>query len=187
MERIGLFGGMFDPVHFGHLHAAEMAAERAALDRVIFIPASVPPHKKNGCFVSGEHRLSMLQLALEADPRFSASDYELKKEGTSYSYITAEYFASTYPTASLYFIIGDEAYNLLHTWKMPERIKRVASFLVVTRDGTPPPRDALYIKIPKVQISSTEVRQVLAEGDSAQNLLPKQVEAYIRKNQLYGT
>ena len=185
MERIGLFGGMFDPVHLGHLHAAEMAAERAALDRVIFIPASVPPHKKNGCFVSGAHRLEMLKLAINDEPRFSVSDYEITKEGTSYSYLTAEHFAGLYPRAKLYFLIGDEAYNLLHTWKMPERIKRVASFLVVTREGTPPPQDALYIKIPKVQISSTEVRGALMQGASVQNLLPEEVREYIHDNRLY--
>lgn len=183
--RIGIYGGMFDPVHLGHLHAAEMAADRAALDKVIFVPANVPPHKKNGCFVSGEHRLSMLQIAVEDDPRFIVSDYEITKDGTSYSYLTAEHFSAVYPTASLYFIIGDEAYNLLHTWKFPERIKRVASFLVVTREGTPPPGDALYIKIPKVQISSTEVRKAIKEGSSVRNLVPESVERYIKKNKLY--
>lgn len=185
MKRIGLFGGMFDPVHLGHLHAAWEAAEKLALDTVIFIPASVPPHKKNGCFVSGAHRLAMLQLATASDARFSVSDYELKKEGTSYSYLTVEHFRAEYPEEKLYFLIGDEAYALLHTWRSPERIRAAAEFVVVTREGTPPPSDALYVPIPPVQASSTEVREALEAGRGAEALLPAAVAAYIKKNGLY--
>ncbi|MBE7025791.1 MAG: nicotinate (nicotinamide) nucleotide adenylyltransferase [Ruminococcaceae bacterium] len=185
MKRIGLFGGMFDPVHLGHLHAAREAAQRLSLDKVIFIPANVPPHKKNGCFVAGKHRFSMLQLAMETDARFAASAYELEKEGTSYSYLTVEHFKSVFPADKLYFLIGDEAYALLHTWKMPERIRAAAEFVVVTREGTPPPQDALYVSIPKVQISSTEVRAALAAGTDVKNLLPGSVADYIEKNGLY--
>ena len=185
MEKIGLFGGMFDPVHLGHLHAAEKAADRLGLDRVIFIPANVPPHKKNGCHVSGRHRLAMLQLAM-ADARFSVSDYELTKTGTSYSYLTVEYFRSLFPDDKLYFLIGDEAYALLHTWKEPERIRKAAEFLVVTREGTPPPEDALYIEIPKLTVSSSEIRARLIEGDTALPLLPPKVTQYIKENGLYG-
>ncbi len=185
MKRIGLFGGMFDPVHLGHLHAAKEAADKIALDRVFFIPASVPPHKKNGCYESGAHRLAMLRLATEADARFAVSDYELNKEGTSYSYLTVEHFKTVFPEDKLFFIIGDEAYSLLHTWKSPERIRAAADFVVVTREGTPPPDDALYIEIPKVQISSTKVRKCLLDGETAHALLPEKVVAYIEENGLY--
>ncbi len=182
--RIGLYGGMFDPVHFGHLHVAKEAAERLSLDKVLFIPASVPPHKKNGCFADSTHRLSMLSLAL-SDPRFSVSDYEITKAGTSYSYLTAEHFRAQFPCDELFFLIGDEAYALLHTWKNPDRIRACAQFAVVTREGTPPPKDALYIPIPKVEISSTMVREKLAKGEGAEGLLPENVIEYIRKNGLY--
>ncbi len=185
MKRIGLFGGMFDPVHLGHLHAAREAAERLTLDTVIFIPASVPPHKKNGCYVEGRHRLAMLELATRTDARFAVSDYELCKEGTSYSYITVEHFKSEFPADQLYFLIGDEAYALLHTWKSPERIRAAAEFVVVTREGTPPPQDALYVRIPQVQVSSTQVRAALAAGTGADGLLPEAVAEYIKQNGLY--
>jgi len=185
MKRIGLFGGMFDPVHAGHLHAAKEVADRIGLDHVLFIPASVPPHKKNGCFVSGSHRLAMLRLAIEGDARFVVSDYELNKEGTSYSYLTVEHFKAMFPEDKLFFIIGDEAYSLLHTWKLPERIRAAADFVVVTREGTPAPLDAMYVEIPRVQISSTEVRKRLSEGDGAHTLLPEKVAAYIEENGLY--
>ncbi len=185
MGKIGLFGGMFDPVHMGHLHAAEKAADRLGLDRVIFIPANVPPHKKNGCFAGGKHRLAMLQLALE-DARFLASDYELTKQGTSYSYLTVEHFRTLFPDDKLYFLIGDEAYALLHTWKEPARIRRAAEFLVVTREGTPPPADALYVEIPKLTVSSSEIRAHLKKGDTAHPLLPPCVTKYIKENGLYG-
>ena len=105
MERIGLFGGMFDPVHLGHLHLAECAADALGLDRVIFIPAKIPPHKTNGCYEDGTHRLCMLEEAVKEDPRFFVSDYEFTREGTSYSYITVEHFAEVFPRAKLYYII----------------------------------------------------------------------------------
>ncbi len=185
MERIGLFGGMFDPVHLGHIHAAREVADTIGLDKVIFIPANVPPHKKNGCYVEGKHRLAMLRLALHEDSRFVPSDYELLKDETSYSYITVEHFKNAFPADKLYFIIGDEAYALLHTWKSPERIRAAADFVVVTREGTPPPTDALYIRIPQVPISSTAVRAALKNGENAESLLPEAVAEYIEKNGLY--
>ncbi len=185
MAQIGLFGGMFDPVHKGHLHLATQVADALSLDRVIFIPASIPPHKKNGCYAEGAHRLAMLRMATAHDARFAVSDYELSKEGTSYSYITVEHFAAQFPEDKLYFLIGDEAYSLLHTWKHPERIRAAASFVVVTREGTPPPKDALYVEIPKVQISSTAVRCQILSGHGADALLPASVAAYIKENGLY--
>ncbi len=185
MERIGLYGGMFDPVHLGHLHAAREAAARAGLDRVLFIPAKIPPHKENGCVAAGEDRLAMLRLAIRDESRFFVSDYELMRDETSYSYITVEHFAKELPAAKLYFILGDEAYNLLHTWKNPERIRELATFLVVTRENTPPPTDAMYVQIPKVQISSTMVREALRMGQSTRDYLPKVVEDYIQSRKLY--
>lgn len=183
MERIALYGGMFDPVHLGHLHAARQALNALGLDRVIFMPASVPPHKK-GCHVDGAHRFHMLKLATEGEDRFCVSDYELKKEGTSYSYETVQHFAALYPEDKLYFLIGDEAYALLHTWKNPEIIKSLAEFVVVTREGVKP-EDALYVEIPKVVISSTEVRNAIASGKDASAFLPPSVKAYIEENGLY--
>lgn len=183
MKRIALYGGMFDPVHLGHLHAAREALGALCLDRVIFIPASVPPHKK-GCHADGAHRLKMLELATADEPRFSVSDYEITKEGTSYSFETVQYFSSLHQKDKLYFLIGDEAYALLHTWKNPEIIKSLAEFVVVTRDGTPP-NDALYVEIPKVAISSTDVRNAISGGADAAALLPDAVTNYIKENGLY--
>lgn len=184
MERIALFGGMFDPVHRGHLCAATAVLDALELNRVIFIPANIPPHK-NGVHISGAHRLEMLKRATRYEPRFSVSDFELMRGETSYSYITAEHFAAEYKHAKLYFIIGDEAYNLLHTWKMPQRIRAVAEFVVVTRDNSVPPRDALYVRMPRVDISSTQVREKLKNGESTAALLPSCVESYIKENHLY--
>ncbi len=184
MERIALFGGMFDPVHNGHLYAAQCAIEALSLDRVIFIPARVPPHKA-GCHVAGEHRAKMLRLAIDGEARYAMSEYELLQQGISYSYRTAEHFAAVYPAAKLYFLIGDEAYNLLHTWKYPERIRQVAEFAVVTRENTPPPEDAVYVHVPAVDISSTTVRRFLADRKAIDQLVPKKVAAYIENHRLY--
>ncbi len=184
--RTALFGGMFDPVHLGHIKAARTVADALSLDRVFFIPANIPPHK-NGVYISGTHRHRMLELAIEADTRFFVSPFELERKETSYSYITAEHFASLYPDDTLYFITGDEAYNLLHTWKTPERIRAVAEFVVVTRENTPPPKDALYVRMEAVDISSTKVRSRLQNGEDVSALLPAKVHAYIKENGLYQT
>ena len=182
--RTALFGGTFDPVHLGHMKAARAVADALSLDRVFFIPANIPPHK-GGVHVSGMHRKRMLALATEGDARFFVSEFELEREETNYSFITAEYFAKLYPLDTLYFITGDEAYNLLHTWKTPERIRAVADFVVVTRDNTPPPKDALYVRMDAVDISSTEVRRRLEEGEDASDLLPEAVYTYIKEKGLY--
>ncbi len=183
--RIGLFGGAFNPFHNGHLAIAKTAIEKAELDKLIFIPTGNAPHKKETTISRGD-RLNMLKLAIEDEERMSVSDYELTKNTVSYSADTTEYFKSLYPDDQLFFIIGDDSYNQLETWREPERIMRVATLLVFPREGAKVEPPAMEIDMPRVEISSSDVRNKIKLGKDCRNLLPKSVFDYIIENNLYS-
>ncbi len=185
MKKIGIFGGTFDPVHLGHTSAAQAAAEQFGLDLVIFVPTSKPPHKPGNYEDGGVHRYNMVQIACADNGLFAVSDFEIRHGGTSYTYITAEYFREKYRDDELYFILGDEAYNQIDAWKNPERVRAALDFIVVTRCDTQPPRDALFLNIAPIPISSTEVRRRIAVGEDASQMLNGGVYEYILKHNLY--
>lgn len=182
--KTGLFGGMFDPVHIGHTDAAEAVQNSLGLDRIIFIPANIPAHK-SGCVASGKDRLNMLKLATAYNEKFQVSDYELTKEEISYSYKTVEHFGEIFKGDKLYFLIGDEAYALLHTWYHPERIRALAEFVVVTRDMDKAPGDAIYVKKPQLAVSSTKIREKIKNGESTKGILCEAVINYIDEKGIY--
>lgn len=185
MQKIGIFGGTFDPVHLGHTSVAKAAADRFALDRVIFVPAAQPPHKEGDYRTSSFHRYKMTCIAAAEDERFCVSDFEIMREGESYTYITAEHFKNKYKNAKLYFIIGDEAYSLLNTWKNPERALAAMDFIVVARSGNAAPKNALYLNIPPIPVSSSEIRRRISCGEDVSGMLHQGVYEYILKNGLY--
>ena len=132
MERIGIFGGSFDPVHIGHVQSARQTAKVLGLDRLLMIPAAAPPHK-NGCFVSGEHRLSMLRIACGDDPVLQPSDMELRRIGPSYTYETVEAVRTAYPEAEIFLLMGSDMFLSILSWKNPERILAQAKLAVFCR------------------------------------------------------
>lgn len=182
--RIGLFGGAFNPFHNGHLTIAKTAIEKAKLDKLIFIPTGNAPHKKE-TNISRTDRLNMLESAIEGEEKMSVSDYEITRDTVSYSADTTEYFKSIYPEDDLFFIIGDDSYNQLNSWYEPERILKVATLLVFPREGAKVESPAMKIDMPKVKISSSDVRKKIKLGKDCRNLLPKSVFDYIIKNNLY--
>ena len=182
--KIGLFGGAFNPIHNGHIQVAENAIKKAGLDKVIFIPTGNAPHKKE-TEISRKDRLNMLLLALEDRENMIVSDYELKKETVSYSADTAEYFKKLYPQDELFFIIGDDSYNQLDSWREPERITKVSTMLVFPREGAFVEKPAILIDMEKVEISSSQIRDKIKFGKDFRNLLPKKVFDYIIKGNLY--
>ncbi len=182
--RIGLFGGAFNPFHNGHLAIAKTAIEKANLDKLIFIPTGNAPHKKE-TRVSRTDRLNMLKSAIKGEEKMFVSDYELRKDTVSYSADTTEYFKSMYPDDELFFIIGDDSYNQLDTWHEPERIMKAATLLVFPREGAEVFPPAMEIDMPRVEISSSVVREKIKLGKDCRNLLPKSVFDYIIKNSLY--
>lgn len=194
--KIALFGGSFDPIHYGHLNLAESAYEKFNLDKVIFIPSGIPPHK---CSTVAHkiHRLEMIKLAIRDNPHFAVSDYELKKSGKSYTYQTIEYFKQKYPEDGLFFLIGIDLFLTFNTWKKNNQLLGMCKFLVGVRPGIPRcfaevgsvgtkrNKTATIFKSPLIDISSTMLRKYIKEGKSVRYFLPQKVEEYILNKGLY--
>ncbi|HEU4754776.1 MAG TPA: nicotinate-nucleotide adenylyltransferase [Armatimonadota bacterium] len=193
---IGLMGGTLDPVHYGHLLIAEQAREQYDLERVVWLPAGDPPHKEGEQRATQEHRYAMAVLATASNPHFYVSRLELEREGPSYTIYTLEHFQREYPGAELFFITGaDTALDLL-TWHRHAEVVRACRFLAAPRPGfdlsrlgevLPPEYVSriLPLRAPVVDISSTEIRARVRQGESIRYLVPEAVEAYIHKHGLY--
>ncbi len=189
-------GGTFDPIHFGHLIAAERAMEDARLNEVWFVPSHTPPHKQKTTGPNAEHRLAMVELAVEGNPCFRAMDDELKRGGTSYTYDTLESFRQTYAGYRFHFIIGADMVQILPQWHRIENIVRHFRFIGLQRPGyeldlakLPPDIRAAVslVPMPEIGISSTDIRTRASSGQSIRYLLPDSVYHYIKENQLYET
>lgn len=185
MNKIAIFGGSFDPVHNGHIRIAAQALSRLNLNKVIFVPAYIQPFKLDAKQASSTDRYNMLNLATKDEPLFEVSDYEICNKGISYSYQTAEHFKSIYINSKLYFIIGDDAYADIDSWKEADRLKKAVDFIVFPRLGNILVRDAIYIDIPPDKISSTNIRELLKSGKDVSNLMPEGVLQYIKTHNLY--
>ena len=200
-ERIGVFGGSFDPVHMGHLTIAQDAVEQLELNRLIFVPAAVPPHKQDKTLVEGRHRFEMLQLATEANLSFEVSDMELQRGGISYTFDTIKQIQFEHPGAELFFIIGLDSLAELHLWRNIEPLLELCTVVPFARGGEDPARVAeqiqlsnawktklleRLIRIHEIEISASDIRMRQAEGLSIRYLVPPEVEMYIAEHHLYG-
>jgi nicotinate-nucleotide adenylyltransferase len=202
-QRIGILGGTFNPVHLGHLVMAQDALEQFDLERVLFVPASTPPHKAATHVVSAEHRLAMLRLAIDPDPRFEICEDEIERSGVSYTIDTMRRLLDHYRDAKLFFVIGSDTLRELHTWKDIHTLLDLCEFIIVGRPGFAV--DALTAKQlrldepwparlaknvvagHRVEISSTDIRVAAERGRSIRYLVPEAVERYIRDTRLYST
>ncbi len=200
-ERIGVFGGSFDPVHMGHLTIAQDAVEQLELNRLIFVPAAVPPHKQGKTLVEGRHRLEMLQLATESNLSFEVSDMELQRGGISYTFDTMRQIQFEHPGEELFFIIGLDSLVELHLWRNIEPLLEMCTVVPFARGGEDSAKIAQQIqlsnvwktkllerliRIHEIEISASEIRMRLAEGLSIRYLVPPEVEMYIAEHHLYG-
>jgi nicotinate-nucleotide adenylyltransferase len=194
--RLGVFGGSFDPVHFGHLRMAEEARTQADLDRVLFVPTQVSPFKVNRQVTPGELRLQMLHIAVEDNPAFAVSEVEVARPGPSYTVDTLRLLREQYPTAELFFLTGTDAVRDLPKWRQPEEILSLSRFLVAARPGVDRAEvlQALpdtwegrvsFIEMPELDISSTYLRERIRDGRSVRYLLPRAVETFIAAHGLY--
>lgn len=194
--RLGLLGGTFDPVHLGHLVMAEMARHRFELDRVVWIPAGDPPHKRGEAVTPAEHRLAMVRLAIQDNPGFEVSRWELDHPGPSYTLRTVQGFAALYPGADLRFLTGADSILEFLTWHRHEELIEACRFIAATRPGydlaglreTLPPRYQERIDLlplPWIDLSSTELRERFRAGEPVRYLVPDPVEAYARTHRLY--
>jgi nicotinate-nucleotide adenylyltransferase len=185
---LGILGGTFDPVHLGHLRAAEAVRESLSLERVVFVPAARPPHRPEPV-ASGLDRFAMVALATAHHPAFAASDQELRRGGRSYSVDTLEAIATAHPGRSLVLILGSDALRDLPSWHRVERVRELARIATVERPGSGtqdlPGMEIERVEAPLLDVSSTEVRRRLAEGLSVRYLVPESVADYIAKRELY--
>ncbi len=210
----GLLGGTFDPIHFGHLRGAEEMMGILNLNRIIFVPSSRPPHKLEADITSFHHREQMIKLAIEGNVNFSYSEVENLRAGKSYSVETVEYFLNKYiKDLELYFIVGQDAFQAITTWKNWEKLLTMCNFAVMTRPGYKdmkleeimpmdiasqfkydetvdcykvPTGYAIYFRhVSFLDISSSRIRAMAKENKSIRYLLPDAVRQYIFKNSLY--
>jgi nicotinate-nucleotide adenylyltransferase len=195
-QRIGLIGGTFDPVHIGHLVIADRAREQLHLDRIIFLPAGIPPHKQQGHHAHAAHRLAMLELALAGHANAAVSDRDIRPGRPSFTLDLLRDFDRDYPDADLFFIIGGDSLRDFPTWHEPDAIIRLATLAVANRPGAEVPDDVFlqvqglkqavaYVDSPLLDISATDLRNRVAAGLSIDHLVPARVIDYIAEHRLY--
>lgn len=192
MKKIGIFGGAFDPPHIGHLIAAQYAAEQLSLDKVIFVPSGNHPFKEGTLVASAEQRFAMTKLAIAGNPIFDVSDVEIRKEGKSFTFETLEHFSALYPDGTLSFLIGTDNIKDFSSWKHPEKIVELATVVVLNREVVRIPKQEnefmarfLYLDTPTIEISSTEVRNRLAEHKTVRYMIRNGVELFLDMTGLY--
>ncbi len=198
MSRIGLMGGTFDPIHYGHLVTAEEAFVRFKLDKVVFIPSGNPPHKANRLVSDGSHRFIMAQMATITNPHFDVSRIEVDEEGPTYTVDTLKKLkAGEMKDAELIFITGADAILEICTWKNPQELFTLCRFAAATRPGYVVSDELVksvsafgadrleFFEIPALAISSTDIRLRVKEARPVRYLLPDGVISYIIKNGLY--
>lgn len=192
MKRIALYGGVFDPVHNGHLAVIEQILSHLQPDELLLIPCGNPPHKKGRRITDGTHRAAMLHLATKHLNNVTISNYELKKETPSYTVETLEYYRSIYgKQTELIWVVGADNITSFSRWYQPNRILELANIAVLTRPGFDPKKatemfgDCYLITDTQVDISSTQVRENIKTKTDCSVLIPPCVEEYIRKNNLY--
>ena len=199
-QRIGIFGGTFNPIHLGHLVIAEAAWQEYDLAKVVFVPASHPPHKQQDSDVApNELRYEMVRLAIADNPHFDISDVELRREGLSYTVDTLRYFHTQYPAGTeFYFIIGTDTLEQLPTWKYIDELIELCHFVSALRPHDQVNREHLterfgdlaqtrihYLATPQLEISATDLRRRLCRGQSVRYLMPDPVRRRLTEKGIY--
>lgn len=201
--RIGIYGGTFDPVHYGHLLLAEQCREQCQLDEVRFVPAATPPHKQDDQIAAASHRVHMLNLALAGCPELTVSQVELLRDGPSYTVDTLQQLRVDEPDSELFLLLGMDSLHDFPMWRSPEKILELAHVVAVNRRSQHDPQAeeaALsagrqiaagldnrlqIISMPDIDISATDIRRRVAASRSIRFLTPRPVAMYIAEHQLY--
>ena len=197
-KRVGIFGGTFDPIHMGHLIVAETIMDEFHLDKVVFIPAAVPPHKLDKQISPAKHRYMMTMLATCSNPRFQVSDMEMHRQGPSYSRDTlAQLLEEHGRDTEFYFIVGADSVENLHTWNRIDELLTMCHFIGASRPGCMPDMEKIAqrfgplaekihcLETPELEISSTEIRHRVGQKRTIRYIVPETVEQYIYKEKLY--
>lgn len=197
--KLGLYGGTFDPIHYGHLLLAERCREELALDEVRFIPAGDPPHKSGVVVTPGKARAEMIEFATAGNPQLVVDRRELERPGRSYTFETLEEVHRELPEAELYFLMGADSLTDLPQWREPRRIAALAHIVAVNRGDRPLPDQltlntslgeqvasrVIFVSMPGIDLSATDLRMRAASRRSLRYTTPPAVEAYIRDKELY--
>ena len=198
--RIGLMGGTFDPIHIGHLILGETAYEQLKLDKVVYMPAGNPPHKRHReGRASNEERFRMVSLAIEGNPHFEISDFEMTEDGYSFTYRTLETFRKLHPDRDYYFIIGADSLFDFDLWRNPQRIADACTLVVATRNHTPHEKldeqiahvrerykaSIVRLDSENIDCSSNMLRSYVAENRSIRYYVPESVRHYILEHHIY--
>lgn len=188
--KIGIFGGTFDPVHRGHLQLAQKAQSQFSLDKVIFVPAYQPPHKKELLSLTpAKDRYEMVRLAIEGEPFLELSDCELKRKGASYTCDTLQEFERKYPTATFFLILGKDAFEGIDVWHCAAELKKKVRFLVAKRGNAevcaPEGAQADWIKMLLCPISASGIREAIKCGRDVADYVSPKVLQYIHAHKLY--
>ena len=197
-ERIGILGGTFDPPHVGHLWLATLAADALDLDRVLFMPASQPPHKRGRRMSSAADRLLMTRLAIGADPAFEICPLEMERPGPSFTVDSVKELGRLYDGSRLYLLMAADSLAQIDTWREPDRLLAMVEWAVGPRPGSPMPargelrerfgRQASRIHLldgPSLDVSASEIRRRVAAGRAIRYLVPVAVEEHIARRDLY--
>ncbi len=198
VRRLGIFGGTFDPIHHGHLVAAEEARQQLALDKVLFVPAGLPPHKPPGPISPAGHRVRMVELAIAGRAYFAVSRVDVDRPGPCYTVDTLELLRAEWGGRPRFFFIeGNDSLSDIVHWYRPQRLIELCELAVVVRPGSgidlaelerqlPGLADRIHwVKMPLLEISSGDLRSRVRAGRSISYLVPREVEAYIRQHRLY--
>ncbi len=196
--RLGIYGGTFDPIHYGHLLLAERCREELQLDEVWFIPAGTPPHKQGRVTTPARARADMVEFAVSGFPEFKVSRMEMERGGPSYTVQTLELLRTADPSRELFLLMGADSIAELATWKDPARILELSQVVAVNRAGEVPnllsvhalleqtDRSVQIVDMPAMGVSASEIRTRVAHGQSIRFLTPRPVEMYIRQHKLYA-
>jgi nicotinate-nucleotide adenylyltransferase len=196
-ERIGIFGGTFDPIHHGHLIIASELKFQLQLDRLFFLPAGIPPHKTNLTISSNEDRLNMLEMVLQNDPNFEISYVDIENQGLSYTAESMRQHQQRFAEAELHFLMGQDSFRDLPHWHNPGEITKLVRLGVALRPGVVVDIEHIYqqvpeaegrvdfVDVPLIQIASSEIRRRVRSNEPIRYHVPHNVETYIREHRLY--
>ena len=198
IEKVGVYGGSFNPVHLGHIGIVKEFIEYLKLDKLLIIPTNIPPHKSNNHMVNAKHRLNMCKIAYKDFEKVEISDIEIKRVGKSYTIDTLRDLKKTYKESKLFLIIGADMFMSFEEWREYKSIINLATICTVPRDDTnyqellsysenlkSDNSHFIFLKKPIMQVSSTEIRNLLSSNLSISHLTGEEVERYIKNNALY--
>lgn len=189
--KVGILGGTFDPVHHGHLLAAESVRDELKLDEIWFMPSKIPPHKQNHKILSGHHRIRMLELAIQQYPEFKVSKIEFERDQVSYTYDTVQILKERFPGIQFHFIIGADMVEFLPNWHRYKELLTLIQFVAIKRPhyqahvNHPWMEQIIFVEMPQLELSSSMIRNRCLQGKSIRFLVPDSVLTYIKENRLY--